>query len=329
MAAAYDVAGIGNAIVDIIAPASDEFLSERGLPKGGWTPCSLEQVQALYAEMAPGVEVSGGSAANSMAGLASLGGRAAFVGKTAADALGEVFAHDIRAAGVAFDTPPLKDGPATGRCLVNVTADGQRTMHTYLGAANELSAADVDPQVVAAAEIVYLEGYLFDVASARGAFRKAVDAARAAGRRTALTLAEAFLVQTWRDDLLAFIESGVDIVFANEGEVTTLFQTDFAGALEALRRSTAIAAVTRSEKGSVILSGGETVAVPADPVGKVVDTTGAGDQYAAGFMFGLARGRPLAECGALGSMAAAEVISHYGPRPQVALAELAKGCGLL
>ena len=329
MAAAYDVAGIGNAIVDIIAPATDEFLAERGLPKGGWTPSSLEQVGQLYADMAPGVEVSGGSAANSMAGLASLGGRAAFVGKVAADALGEVFAHDIRAAGVAFDTPPLTDGPATGRCLVNVTPDGHRTMHTYLGAANELSAADVDPEIVAAAEIVYLEGYLFDVATARGAFRKAVDAARAAGRLTALTLAEAFLVETWRGDLLEFIDSGVDLVFANDREITALFQTDLGPAVEALRARTRIAAVTRGELGSIVISGAETVEVKADRVDKVVDTTGAGDQYAAGFMFGLARKRSLADCARLGSMAAAEVISHYGPRPQVKLAELARERGLL
>ncbi len=329
MAASYDVAGIGNAIVDIIAPASDEFLAERGLPKGGWTPSSLEQVGRLYADMAPGVEVSGGSAANSMAGLASLGGRGAFIGKVAKDPLGEVFAHDIRAAGAAFDTPPLTEGPATGRCLINVTPDGARTMNTYLGAANELSAEDVDPAIIAAAEVVYLEGYLFDVAKARGAFRKAVDAARAAGRRTAITLAETFLVETWRGDLLEFIDSGVDIVFCNEHEAMALFQCELNDAVNALRQRTQIAAVTRGAAGSVIVSGDQTVEVPADPIDRVVDTTGAGDQYAAGFLFGLSHGRSLEDCARFGSMSAAEVISHYGPRPQTSLAELARAKGLL
>jgi sugar/nucleoside kinase (ribokinase family) len=202
-------------------------------------------------------------------------------------------------------------------------------MNTYLGAANELSAEDVDPEIIAAAEVVYLEGYLFDVAKARGAFRKAVDAARAAGRRTAITLAETFLVETWRDDLLAFIDSGVDIVFANEHEAEALFQCDLGAAVEALRRRTQIAAVTRGAKGSIIVSGDQTVEVPADAIDRVVDTTGAGDQYAAGFLFGLSHGRSLAECGRLGSMAAAEVISHYGPRPQTPLAQLGREKGLV
>jgi sugar/nucleoside kinase (ribokinase family) len=324
----YDIAAIGNAIVDVIAPAEEGFLGEEGLTKGSMMLIDEARATSLYGRMAPGIETSGGSAGNTVAGVASLGGRAAYLGKVAGDQLGEVFAHDMKAIGAHFDTPPLAEGPATARCLINVTPDGQRTMCTFLGASTELTAADVDPAVIEGAKIVYLEGYLFDPSEARKAFVKAAGLARAAGRMIAITLSDSFVVERHRADLLAFIESDVDIVFANEAEITALFQTDFDAAVEAIRGRVRIAAVTRSEQGSVVVAGAETHRVAAFPVEKVVDTTGAGDQYAAGFLFGLSQGRPLDVCGRLGSMAAAEVISHYGPRPQVSLRELAAAQGL-
>jgi sugar/nucleoside kinase (ribokinase family) len=328
MNSAYDVAGVGNAIVDIIAPATEAFLREEGLDKGSMILVDQDRAAALYDAMAPGIEASGGSAANTMAGLASFGGRGAFMGKVASDQMGEVFAHDIRAIGVDFRSAPLDCGPATGKCLINVTADGQRTMTTFLGAAAQLSEGDVDPDTVAAAEVIYLEGYLFDPEPARRALQKAARLAREGGRKVAFTLSDAFVVERWRDDLVAFIEADVDLVFANEAEVTALFRTDFDAAVSELRKRTPLAAVTRGPAGSVVIANGETVEIAAEAIDKVVDTTGAGDQYAAGFMFGLARGRSLPECGRLGSIAAAEVIAHYGPRPQVSLAELARGKGL-
>jgi sugar/nucleoside kinase (ribokinase family) len=329
MTALYDVAGIGNAIVDIIAPATDAFIVDQRLNKGGMKLVDEQEAAALYDAMAPGVETSGGSAANSLAGLASLGGRGAFMGKVASDQLGEVFAHDIRAMGVKFDTPFLECGPATGKCLINVTPDGQRTMTTFLGAAALLAPQDVDADTVAAAEVVYLEGYLFDPGEARAALQKAARLARQAGRKVALTLSDAFVVERWRDALLEFLDTDVDLLFANEVEVNALFQTgDFDAALSSLRGRVPMAAVTRGPAGSVILSGGDAIEVAAEPVEKVVDTTGAGDQYAAGFLYGLAHQRPLPECGRLGSIAAAEVIGHYGPRPQTPLAELARAAGL-
>jgi sugar/nucleoside kinase (ribokinase family) len=278
--------------------------------------------------MAPGVETSGGSAANTVAGLASFGGKGAFLGKVADDQLGGVFTHDMRAIGAHFDNEPLKDGAATAVSMINVTPDGQRTMCTYLGASTAFTDDDVDQAVVEGARIVYLEGYLFDSEPARRAFGKAAALAHGSGRMIALTLSDSFVVERHRGALLGFIENQVDLLFANENEVTALFETDsFETAVEALRERVTLAAVTRSEKGSMILARGEQLEVPAEPVEKVVDTTGAGDQYAAGFMFGLARGRPLQLCGKLGSIAAAEVISHYGPRPQVSLLELAAARG--
>jgi sugar/nucleoside kinase (ribokinase family) len=281
--------------------------------------------------MGAGVEASGGSAGNTVAGVASLGGRAAYIGKVAEDVLGKVFRHDITAIGVHFE--PTFGGGAnlgTGRCLINVTPDGQRTMATYLGAANALEPADVTPEVVQAAEIVYLEGYLFDPPAARQAFGKAAGLARSAGRRIALTLSDGFVVERHRDDLLAFIGGDVDIVFANEAEIGALFQTsNFDAAVAALAERIALAVVTRGEHGSVLVSKTERAAVPAAPVAKVVDTTGAGDQYAAGVLYGLARGLHLAICGRLGSLAAAEVIGHFGPRPQTPLKALAEAAGLI
>ena len=329
MSALYDVAAIGNAIVDVIAPADDAFLSDHGLAKGAMTLIDEAQAHALYAKMAPGLETSGGSAGNTIAGVASLGGRAAYVGKVAGDQLGEVFAHDMRAIGATFETAPLIGGPATGRSLINVTADGQRTMCTYLGASNQLNPADVAPPLIEGAAIVYLEGYLFDPAEARRAFAKAAGLARASGRMIALTASDAFVVERHRRGLLQFIETEVDLLFANEVELGSLFETDdLDQAIDAVRGLTRIAAVTRSEKGSVVVTKDEITAAPAFPVETLIDTTGAGDQYAAGFMFALAKGRPLSACARLGALAAAEVISHYGPRPQVSLAELAAANGL-
>ncbi len=325
----YDVAAIGNAIVDVIAPADDAFLAANKLDKGTMMLVDASQSAAIYAKMAAGVETSGGSAANTVAGLASFGGRGAFMGKVASDQLGQVFTRQMAAIGTHFANAPLESGPATAVSMINVTPDGQRTMCTYLGASVEFTDDDVDPAIVEAARIVYLEGYLFDAEAARRAFTKAAALARAAGRLLTLTLSDPFVVERHRAALLGFIESQVELLFANESEAMALFQVDtFDAAVAALRERVTLAAVTRSERGSVILTHGERLSVTAEPVEKVVDTTGAGDQYAAGFMFGLSRGRPLQACGKLASLAAAEVISHYGPRPQVPLKNLAatKGC---
>jgi sugar/nucleoside kinase (ribokinase family) len=328
MPATYDVVAIGNAIVDVIAPADDAFLETQGLRKGAMTLIDDARATRLYDAMAAGVETSGGSAANTVAGVASLGGRGAFVGKVADDMLGSVFTHDIRAIGAGFDTLALK-GSATGRCLINVTPEGDRTMATFLGAANLLGPDDVDPALLAQAHAVYLEGYLFDPPPARAAFVKAATAAHAAGRKAAMTLSDVFVVERWRDELLGFMDH-IDIVFANENELAALFQTeDFDASLDRLAGMVEIAAVTRGEKGSVVRRGSETHTVPAIAIDRVLDTTGAGDQYAAGFLFGLARGKPLDVCGALGALAAWEVIGHYGPRPQSSLAQLAAERGLL
>jgi sugar/nucleoside kinase (ribokinase family) len=288
-----------------------------------------DQGERLYSRMAAGIEASGGSAGNTIAGVASFGGRAAYLGKVADDQLGKVFVHDTRAIGVHFDVAPLVGGPSSGRCLVNVTPDGQRTMCTFLGASTELTPDDVKAEIIEGASIVYLEGYLFDPNEARRAFAKAAGLGRAAGRMIALTLSDAFVVERHREALMEFIETQVDLVFANEAEITSLFRTDdIDQALAAIRGKVQVAAVTRSEMGSVVLAGDQTHLIPAAPVEKVVDTTGAGDQYAAGFLFGLASGRPLPACGRLGSLAAAEVIAHYGPRPQVSLKALAAAQGL-
>ncbi|MGH7018070.1 MAG: adenosine kinase, partial [Caulobacteraceae bacterium] len=312
----YDLLAIGNALVDVVAPASDAFLEAEVLPKGAMSLIDGERAHTLYQRMGPGVETSGGTAANTSVGLASFGGRSAFIGKVADDTLGEVFTHDLRAAGVAFSAEPLKGG-ATGRCLVNVTPDAERTMCTFLGASVELTVADVSADQVGAASVLYLEGYLFDPSEARRAFIKAARLARAAGRRIAFSLSDCFLVERHREALLAFVESEVDVLFGNEAEILSLFPG--AEKREALERAGALAeivAVTFGAHGSLILGSGSSIETPADPVEEVVDTTGAGDQYAAGFLSGLAHDRPLAACGALGSLAAGEVITHYGPRPQ-------------
>ena len=326
----HDLCAVGNAIVDVLAPCDDAFLEREGLVKGSMMLIDEARAVSLYAAMAAGVEASGGSAGNTIAGAASFGGRAAYIGKVAEDQLGQVFRHDMQAIGATFDTAYLSSGPATGRSLINVTGDGQRTMSTFLGAANQLTPDDIDADLVRNSEILYLEGYLFDPVDARAAFVRAAEIAHTAGRRVAVTLSDTFVVDRWRDELLPFIESSVDIVLANEAELLSLFQeTDFEAALARLRPIVEVAAVTRSEKGSVIVRDEQRVEVAAYPVDKVVDTTGAGDQYAAGFLLGLARGLPLETCGKLGSLAAAEVIAHWGPRPLVSLKALAEAEGLI
>lgn len=331
--AKYDVCAVGNAIVDVLAPCEPAFLEAQGLTAGSMQLVDADQSAALYAAMQAGVEASGGSAGNTVAGVGSFGGRAAYIGKVADDQLGGVFSHDIRAAGVAFNTTPLTDGAAqglaTGVCMINVTPDGQRTMCTFLGAANQLQAADIDTAVIGDSAIVYLEGYLFDPAPARAAFEAAAAAAHQAGRKVAITLSDTFVVARWRAELLAFITASADIVLANEGELAALFETgDFDAACDQLAAIVEIAAVTRGAGGSVVLQGDQRVSVPANPVDKVVDTTGAGDQYAAGFLLGLARGLTLEQAGRLGSLAAAEVIAHWGPRPMTSLEALARESGL-
>ena len=286
------------------------------------------RAETLYERMGPRVQASGGSAANTMAGLASLGGRGAYMGKVADDELGAAFAHDIRAIGVRFESAPLERArAATGRCMINVTPDGHRTMTTFLGASNLLGSDDVDPAVIADSAAVFLEGYLFNSDTAREAFRKAARLAHAAGREVALTLSDTFVVEGHRAELLAFL-GDVDVLFGNEAEISSLFECGFDEAIEQLRTKVRAAGITRSEKGSVAVTAGAAEAVPAEPVDHVIDTTGAGDQYAAGFLYGLAHRRPLPACGRIGSSAAAEVISHYGPRPQVSLAELVRSAGL-
>jgi len=325
----YDVVALGNALVDVIAQADDAFLADQALVKGSMGLIDEERAHALYDAMAAAVEVSGGSAGNTVAGVTSFGGSAAYIAKVADDILGEVFTHDMRAAGVHFATPPLSGGGATGRSLINVTPDGERTMATFLGASIELTAADVDPTLIREAETVYLEGYLFDPDGGRAAFARAAQIAHDAGRRVALTLSDAFVVERHRAGLLAFMDEMVDIVFANEAEATALFQTQsFDVAATELSKRVKIAAVTHGAAGSVVLADGARHVIPAAPVDRVLDTTGAGDQYAAGFLYGLARGRSLTDCARLGHIAAGEVISHYGPRPQVALRTLAEAAGL-
>jgi sugar/nucleoside kinase (ribokinase family) len=326
----HDVVGIGNAIVDIIGRCDDAFLATHGQVKGAMQLVDAPTVERLYGAMGPGTEISGGSAANTIAGIASFGGRAAFIGKTATDQFGKVFRHDISAMGVTFDTLPAAGVEPTGRCLILVTPDGQRTMNTFLGISPQLGSGEVDPVLIRSARILYLEGYLFDRPEAKAAFRQAAEIAAAAGRQVALTLSDAFCVDRHRAEFLELVRGSVDILFANEAEVTSLYETaSFDEAARRAQANTRLAALTRSEKGSVILSGGNAVEIPAAPVAKVVDTTGAGDLYAAGLLFGIARGVDLETAGKLGSLAAAEIISHIGARPEVKLADLARKSGLL
>jgi sugar/nucleoside kinase (ribokinase family) len=322
---AFDVVGLGNALVDVLSNEDDSFLEHHGLLKGAMSLIDTDRAHALYDAMGPATEISGGSAANTMVGVASFGGRAAFVGRVHDDQLGEVFAHDIRAAGVHFGTPPGVDGLTTGRCLIVVTPDAERTLNTFLGAAAQLEPGDVHPDLVAAAQVIYLEGYLFDQPSAKEAFRYAARLAHEAGRRVALTLSDGFCVDRHRDDFLALVDRDVDILFANETEICSLYQVDdFDTALQMVNHHCEVTALTRSAKGSLIVSGEELHVIDPHAVpGKVVDTTGAGDQYAAGFLFGFTRGFDLGTCGRLGALAASEVISHLGARPESSLAATA------
>jgi len=321
----FDVVGIGNALVDVLAHDDDAFLAAHGMVKGTMALVDADTAERIYAAMGPGVEVSGGSAANTMAGVASLGGRAAFIGRVRDDQLGAVYAHDLRAAGVRYETPPARDGAATGRCLIVVTPDAQRTMNTYLGASVELGPDDVDEETIAAASVTYLEGYLWDAPGARDAFRRAASVAHAHGRRVALTLSDTFVVERHRKTFLDLIDGEIDLLFANEREICTLYEVDdFDDALARVNHHCEIAALTRSEKGSVIVGDDEVHVIDAAPVpsGRVVDTTGAGDLYAAGFLYGLCRGFDLGRCGRIGALAAAEVIGHMGARPEQPLAQL-------
>lgn len=326
---ALGVVAVGNALLDVLAPTTEQFIAEQkqkhGMEKGAMTLIDQARAVELYAEMTGRVESSGGSAANTMAGFASFGGKGAFIGKVASDDLGKTFQNDIRALGVKFDTQPLAIGAPTGRCLILVTPDAQRTMNTFLGASVELGSDDIDTDLIASAQVTYLEGYLFDRDQAKQAFFAAAEAAHESGHRVALTLSDPFCVDRHRSDFLRLVENHVDILFANEEEIKSLFMQDnFQDAKSAISKHVEIAALTRSEKGAVIVSGDRTIEVPAAPVKKVVDTTGAGDQFAAGFLYGFTEGMDLEKCGRLGVAAAAEVISHIGPRPASSFAELLK-----
>lgn len=319
----YDMVGVGNAIVDVIANADDGFVAGQGLVKGSMNLVVDARAHELYRLMGPAIEASGGSAANTAAGVASFGGRPAYIGKVRDDQLGEVFAHDMRAAGVDFDVPAGVHGPPTARCLILVTPDAQRTMNTYLGISSLLEPDDVDAEVVAAGGILFCEGYLWDVESAKAAMRRAMAVAHEAGNLVAVTLSDTFCVERHHAEFLELVEGPVDIVFANEAELRTLYRVDsFEAGVERIRGATRLACLTRGPRGSLLVTPDGTVEVAAEPVPEVVDTTGAGDQYAAGVLFGLARQLDLAECGRLGSLAASEVISHVGPRPRGPLSAL-------
>ena len=326
----YDVLGIGNAIVDVIARTEDDFLVAQGMRKGGMALIDEARAASIYRDMGPATEMSGGSAANTIVGIGSFGARAAYVGKVKQDQIGQLYTHDIRAAGVAFETKPAADGPATGCSYILVTPDGERTMNTYLGAAQDLTVADIDPAQIEASRIVYLEGYLWDPKNAKEAFVKAATIAHGAGRQVALTLSDSFCVDRYRDEFLELMRNGtVDLVFANESELHALYQTaDFDTALRQLCADTKLGVVTRSEKGCVVASSDGVVAAPAFPINEIVDTTGAGDLFAAGFLFGLVRNASYENAGRLGALAAAEVIQHIGARPLVSLKELAQQNGL-
>ncbi len=320
-----DVVGLGNAIVDVLAQVDDEYLESLGVTKGAMTLVDAGRAETLYDRMEPTAQCSGGSAANTIAGLASLGGDGAYIGKVRDDGLGRIFERDIRAQGVVFETAAAASGPSTARCLIFVTPDAQRTMQTFLGASATLGPDDVDAEMIRRAKITYLEGYLWDPAPAKEAFRKAAGIAHEAGRRVALTLSDSFCVERHRAEFRELAANDVDILFSNEDEILSLYEvSDLQQALGELRGSCEIAVVTRGANGSVILAGDSTYEVPAEPLEKVVDTTGAGDLYASGFLHGLSQGRDLAVCGRIGSIAAAEIVSRVGARPQVSLSDLVK-----
>lgn len=326
MSTVVDVTGLGNAIVDVLGQVSDAFLTENGLTKGTMALIDEARAAELYTRMGRCVEVSGGSAANTMAGIASLGGRAAYIGKVRNDGLGASFTADIRKAGVRFETAPLTSGPTTARCLIAVSPDAQRTMSTFLGASRELGPDAIDEALIRSSLITYMEGYLWDPPAAKEAFLKASRIAQQAGRKTALSLSDPFCVERHRPELYKLVDENVDILFANEVEICALYQVEtFEEAERAVRGRCEIAVLTRSERGSVIVTKDESIRVPVTPVNKVVDTTGAGDLYAAGFLYGLTQGKALARCGEIGAICAAEVISHVGARPEASLSALVGG----
>jgi sugar/nucleoside kinase (ribokinase family) len=326
----YDVAGLGNAIMDVIAAVDDQFLLDHGIAKGGMTLIDEFRAEELHRALSGSVQVAGGSAANTMAGIASLGGRAMFLGKVCDDALGGKFGESLKALGVHYPTARAAGGSPTAASMIAVTPDGQRSMNTYLGACREMTPADVAEDDIAAAGLLYIEGYLWDTDDAKAASRKAIRAAKKAGAKVALTLSDSFCVGRFREEFLGLMRDELDILFANEVEAKSLFETeDFAIVTEHMKAWGGLAALTRSAKGCVVVKGEEIHAVPAAPVAKVVDTTGAGDLFAAGFLYGVTKGKSLADCGRLGVLAAGEVISHYGARPEVSLKELAAKAGLL
>lgn len=319
----FDVIGLGNAIVDVLAHADDVFLKEQGLTKGTMTLIDAETADTLYEKMNPAVECSGGSAANTIAGLASLGGKGAFIGKVKNDQLGDIFQHDIRALGIDFESSPLFEGPSTARCLVFVTPDAQRTLQTYLGASVEFHPSDIDAEKIKASRVTYLEGYLWDPPAAKEAFLKAAGIAHDGGGLVSLSLSDPFCVDRHRSDFQDLVKNHVDILFANEEEIMSLYQVaTFDEALQLVREQCDVAALTRSEKGSVIAANSEVHVVDAEPVDKVIDTTGAGDAYAAGFLYGYTHDMGLEMAGRIGGIAAAEVISHFGARPETPLKDL-------
>ena len=326
----FDVLSIGNAIVDVLARVDDQFLAKHQLAKGMMRLIDEVTAEELFADMGPATVISGGSAGTTAAGIASFGGRSAYFGKIKQDQMGELFGHDLRAQGVHFDSARSVDGPATARSFILVTPDGERTMNTYLGACVNLTVADIVPEIVSGSAVTYMEGYLWDRPEAKEAFVKAAAIARQAGRKTAITLSDSFCVDRHRDSFLDLIRNQIDIVFANEAEITSLYQTeDFSTALELAAEDCEIAVLTRSEKGCVVVSGDTLHTVPAHPIKKLVDATGAGDLFASGFLYGFTQGRPLDHCARLGALAAAEVISHIGARPEVNLAEHARTHGLM
>ena len=323
----FGVVAVGNALVDVLAKTSEDFIAEQhkehGMEKGSMTLIDEQRAVNLYGQMPPGTETSGGSAANTMAGFASFGGKGGFIGKIADDQLGKIFSHDIKSLGLTFDTTPLAVGAPTGRCLIMVTPDAERTMNTFLGASVELSANDIDEDLIAQAKVTYLEGYLFDKEQAKAAFIAAAEAAHNSGHRVALSLSDPFCVDRHRSDFLRLVENHVDILFANEDEIKSLYmQESFDDAISAVSENVEVAAITCGAKGAVIISKGQKIEISAESVEEVVDTTGAGDQFAAGFLYGFTEGKDLETCGRYGAIAAAEVISHIGPRPLVELSGL-------
>jgi sugar/nucleoside kinase (ribokinase family) len=321
----FDVVGIGNAIVDVLVQAEESFLDDHGLSKGTMALVDESQAELLYASVGPGLETSGGSAANTLAGIAQLGGRAAFIGRVRDDQLGAIFTHDIRSVGARFETTAATTGPSTARCLILVTPDAQRTMCTYLGASVGLDPADLDLDLVRQSQMLYLEGYLWDSEEAKRAFIAAAEAARESGGQVALSLSDAFCVDRHRDSFLELVDGHVDVLFANEMEITALYKADsFEAAADRVRGRCRVAALTRSEQGSVLLAGDETIAIAPFRLGDLVDTTGAGDLYAAGFLHGYTRGESLERCGRLGSLCAGQVVTQLGPRPQASLPELVR-----